>query len=88
MDEVHWWNTVLTATLGLFMFVLKGRADEITRVGKLLNQTREQVARDSVTRGEVDAAFKSLQVRIDNMGDRLSDKIDQMGRDSHNGTKF
>lgn len=88
MNEVHWWNTVLTAALGLFMFLLKGRADEILRIDKLLQKTREQVARDTVTRGEVDDAFKSLQMRIDSVGNRLSDKIDQMGRDNHNGTKF
>jgi len=88
VNEVHWWNTVLTAALGLFMFLLKGRADEILRIDKLLQKTREQVARDTVTRGEVDDAFKSLQMRIDSVGNRLSDKIDQMGRDNHNGTKF
>jgi hypothetical protein len=88
VNEVHWWNTVLTAALGLFMFLLKGRADEILRIDKLLQKTREQVARDTVTRGEVDDAFKSLQMRIDSVGNRLSDKIDQIRRDNHNDTKF
>ena len=82
-QEIVVWNLILSALVGLTMYLMKSKDEELTRVGKLLNQTREQIARDSVTRTEVDAAFKNLQARIDLVGDRLSDKIDSI-KDSGN----
>jgi len=82
-QEIVVWNLILSALVGLTMYLMKSKDEELTRVGKLLHQTREQIARDSVTRTEVDAAFKSLQARIDSVGDRLSDKIDSI-KDSGN----
>jgi len=76
--EIVVWNLVLSALVGLIMYLVRTKDDELSRVGKLLTETREQVARDTVTRAEVDAAFKNLQARIDLVGDRLSDKIDSI----------
>ena len=85
MDEVHWWNLILSAISGLVMYLLKSHSDEVKRVSKLLNQTREQVARDTISRTEASAAFKELQIRIDHLGDRLSDKIDSNNSRSGGG---
>ena len=47
--EMMLWNIALTAVVGIMMFLLKGKFDDLARISILLNKTREEVAREHVT---------------------------------------
>lgn len=72
--EMMVWNMVLSAVVALMGFLIKGKFDEISRLGILLNKTREEVARDHVTRQEFRADMQQLLDRFD----RLERKIDSL----------
>lgn len=68
------WNIGLTAVLGLVSWVLKSHADEVQRLQILLNRTREEMAKEYVTKAEVHADINRVITRIDN----LDAKIDRI----------
>lgn len=70
------WSAGLSAVLGLVGWILKGHADEVHRLQVLLNRTREEMARDYVTKTDVQASINMLITRIDN----LDNKIDALLR--------
>jgi hypothetical protein len=72
------WNVVLTAVVGLMGFMLKSKFDEVSRLGILLNRTREEVARDHITRKEVDDRVEKLVVHMDQRFNRIEQKLDDM----------
>jgi Tfp pilus assembly protein PilN len=72
--EMMVWNMLLSAVVALMGFLLKGKFDEISRLGILLNKTREEVARDHVTRQEFRADMQQLLDRFD----RIERKIDNL----------
>lgn len=76
--EMMVWNLLLTAVVAIMGFFLKGKIDELDRLGILLNKTREEVARDHVTRAEVNVMIDRLGDRIDRAVDRLEVKLDEM----------
>ena len=47
---------------------------ELARIGILLNKTREEVARDNVTKAEVDRIVEHIDARFN----KLENKIDQL----------
>lgn len=75
--EMMIWNIVLTAIVGVMGFLIKGKFDEISRLGILLNRTREEVARDHVTRKEVDDRFDKFVSHVDQRFNRLEQKLDE-----------
>jgi hypothetical protein len=58
--------------------MVKGKFDELDRISILLNKTREEVARDHVTRAEVNQTLDKLAERIDKSIQRLELKLDEM----------
>jgi hypothetical protein len=78
--EMMVWNIVLTAVVGLMGFLLKGKFDELSRISILLNRTREEVARDHITRKEVDDRVEKLVVHMDQRFNRIEQKLDDMQR--------
>lgn len=74
--EMMVWNIVLSAIVGVMGFMLKGKFDELSRLGILLNRTREEIARDHVTRAEMNLTVDKLGDRIDRAVDRLEAKLD------------
>ena len=78
--EMMVWNIILTAIVALIGFLAKSKFEEIDRLGILLNKTREEVAREHVTRAEVNQTVDRLAERIDNNFKRLEDKIDEMAK--------
>ena len=73
------WNIVLSAGLGLLSWVLKDKADELKRVTILLNRTREEVAKEYVTKVEVHADINRVLDRLD----RLDEKLDRLMETKH-----
>ena len=72
--EMMLWNVVLSAILGVMVFMLKGKFDELQRISILLNRTREEVARDHVTWEEVQRITEHIDARFN----RLEEKIDRL----------
>ena len=72
--EMMVWNIVLTAIVALLGFVVKEKFAELSRISILLNRTREEVARDHLTRAEFRADMAQLMDRFD----RIERKIDSL----------
>jgi hypothetical protein len=72
--EMMLWNVVLSAIVGVMGFLLKSKFDELQRLSILLNRTREEVARDHITRSEFRADMAQLMDRFD----RLERKLDRI----------
>jgi hypothetical protein len=72
--ELMLWNAALSVIVAIMGFFLKGRFDELDRLSILLNRTREEVARDHITRQEFRADMAQLLDRFD----RLERKIDNL----------
>ena len=70
--EMMIWNVVLTAIVALLGFIVKEKFAEHQRLSILLNRTREEVARDHITRNEFRADMAQLMERFD----RIERKID------------
>ena len=60
--------------LGIAGFFMSSKFKELERISILLNKTREEVARDHITRAEFRQDMKQLIERLDN----LSIKIDTL----------
>ena len=80
--EMMLWNIALSAIVGVMVFMLKGKFDELQRISILLNKTREEVARDNITRAEVRQDLDKIRDHFDNGFKRLEDKIDALGKRS------
>jgi hypothetical protein len=78
MDNMIW-NIILSAGLGLLTWVLKEKSDELKRVTILLNRTREEVAKEYVTKLEVHADINRVLDRLD----RLDEKLDRLMETKH-----
>jgi len=72
--ELMLWNIVLTALLGVVGWVLKDKSEEISRLQILINRTREEIAKEYVTKAEVHADINRVLDRLD----RLDEKLDRL----------
>ena len=68
------WNIVITIVMAVVGFFLKEKFNEIQRLSILLNRTREEIARDSVTQAEIDKILEHIDQRFN----KLEDKINQL----------
>jgi len=75
------WNVALSFVVGIMGFLVKGKFDELSRLSILLNRTREEMARDHITRQEFRADMQQILDRFD----RLEVKIDRMMAENKRG---
>jgi hypothetical protein len=85
--EMMIWNVVLTALVGVMAFMIKAKFEELDRLGILLNKTREEVARDHITRAEVRGDMEKLMERFDAGIQRLENKIDELAKSGRNAQR-
>lgn len=78
--EMMVWNVMLSAAVAVMGFLFKGKIDELDRLGILLNKTREEVAREHVTRAEMNVMVDKLGDRFDRAFERLEAKVEEIGR--------
>ena len=78
--EMMLWNAVLSFIVAAMGLMLKGKMDELNRISILLNRTREEVARDHITRKEVDDKVDRIVERFDDGFKRLEGKLDELAR--------
>lgn len=76
--EMMIWNVILSGIVAVLGFMVKGKFDELDRITILLNKTREEIARDHVTRAEMNVTVDKLGERFDNAFKRLEDKLDDL----------
>ena len=76
--EMMVWNVILTSLVGVMGFMIKAKFEELQRIGILLNKTREEVARDHITRAEVKADLQAIRDHFDDGFKRLETKIDKL----------
>ena len=68
------WNLILTGLVGLVGWAARTVWSEQQRLSILLNRTREEIARDYVTKQEVHADINRVLDRLE----RLDEKLDRM----------
>ena len=73
------WNLMLTAVVGIIGYIVKDKFDELQRITILLNRTREEVARENVTKAELDRIVTHLDHRFT----KLEGKIDELIKQHH-----
>lgn len=76
MSEIMLWNTVLSLVIGLLSWVLKEKSAELNRVTILLNRTREEVAKEYVTKVEVHADINRVMTRLEVLDAKLDRLIE------------
>jgi hypothetical protein len=74
MDVNTIWSAILSAMLAGLWFFIREKFEDIKRVERLLNVTREEIARDYATNSEV----QRVTDHIDQRFNRLEAKIDQL----------
>lgn len=80
MEATVLWNLVLTVLLGAVAFFMSAKFKELDRLSILLNRTREEIARDHITRAEfrqdmsrLFERFDAIEKKLDAFRDRRSD---------------
>jgi hypothetical protein len=80
--EMMIWNVILTALVAIMGYILKDKFEELNRISILLNRTREEVAREHITRAEVRVDLQALREHFDDGFKRLESKIDALSQRS------
>lgn len=65
------WSSILTAAIGLMAWTFKSKADEVQRLNILLNRTREEMAKEYVTKADVHADINRIIDRIEALDAKL-----------------
>ena len=68
------WNIFITLVLAPILYSIRQNTSEAKRIDILLNKTREELAREYVTKTELKNDFDVLISRIDKLGEKL-DKL-------------
>jgi len=74
------WNAALTLILGVVGWMLKSWADELQRLQILLNRTREEVAKDYVTKAEVHADINRVITRLEALDIKIDRLMERVGK--------
>jgi hypothetical protein len=78
--ELMVWNGVLTLILGLVGYFLRERSAEINRLSILLNKTREEIAKEYVTKKEMESDINRVIDRLDALDSKIDRLIEKRGR--------
>ena len=73
--EMLVWNLVLSTLVAMLGFFLKEKSAELNRIQILLNRTREEIAKEYVTKTDVHNDINRVLDRIDRMEAKLDDFI-------------
>lgn len=65
------WPATLSVLLALLGWMLKSYAAELQRIGILLNRTREELAKEYVTKTEVHADINRVMNRLEALDSKL-----------------
>ena len=68
------WNALITLVLAPIWFQIRQNAAELKRQDILINKTREEIAKEYVTKNELKDDMNAIMDRIDKIGEKL-DKL-------------
>jgi len=68
------WNIFITLVLAPVLYSIRQNSEESKRLDILLNKTREEIAKDYVTKNELKDDMGRLMDRMDKIGEKL-DKL-------------
>jgi Tfp pilus assembly protein PilO len=77
--EMMLWNVLLSLLLTGIGWVLKEKSAELQRIQVLVNRTREEMAKEYVTKQEMHADINRVLDRLD----RLDEKLDRLMGTKH-----
>ena len=70
---LQFWNAAITLVLGIMSYFIKEKFNDLDRISILVNKTREEIARDYITKIEV----RNDMDQIINRFDRIEAKLDR-----------
>ena len=70
--EMMLWNVILSFIAAIVLWMMKAHAEEVQRIQILLNRTREEIAKEYVTKDDVHGDINRVLARLD----RLEGKLD------------
>jgi hypothetical protein len=76
LDMMELWTGGLTIFVALIGYMMHEKFNDLKRIDILLNKTREEVARDNVTKAEVERIVEHMDARFN----KLESKIDELIR--------
>ena len=68
------WNILLTLIVAPLLYTIRGNTSENRRLDILLNKTREEIARDYVTKTELEGDME----RVFTLLDKIEEKLDRL----------
>ena len=68
------WNAIITLVLGPILYSIRQNVNEAKRLDILLNKTREEIAREYVTKDELKDDMKNVMDRLE----KLDEKLDRL----------
>tara|TARA_R100000541_G_scaffold25446_1_gene35056 strand:- start:392 stop:625 length:234 start_codon:yes stop_codon:yes gene_type:complete len=68
------WNVGLTAGFGFIVWWAKAQHEEQSRLRILLNKTREEIAREYVSKSDSSQVLSQIMIKFD----RIEEKIDRL----------
>jgi hypothetical protein len=74
MDINTLWSAGLSLVMGALWFFIREKFEDVKRIERLLNITREEIARDTATKAEV----ARVTDHIDQRFNKLEEKIDRL----------
>jgi hypothetical protein len=74
------WSGLLTMGFGVLGWIIKGYIDEVKRITILLNRTREEMAKEYVTKAEVHADINRVIARLEALDAKLDRIIESYKR--------
>lgn len=78
------WNFVLSTIVGIVALLARSKFEQLERISLLINRTREEIARDNITRTEVRADMHhTVQMLMDRF-DRIERKLDAIRSEAFN----
>ena len=68
------WNVLLTLVVAPLLYTIRGNASEAKRLDILLNKTREEMARDYVTKTELEGDMERVFTTLN----KIEEKLDKL----------
>mgnify|MGYP003352924637 FL=1 len=69
--ELMLWNVALSFVSALILMWIKATVDEMKRIQILLNRTREEIAKEYVTKNDVHGDINRVLQRLDRVDEKL-----------------
>lgn len=81
MEVTLIWSALLTFVLGFFGWILRGYVDDLKRITILLNRTREEIAKDYVTKSDAREDMNQVLDRLKALDNKLDRLLEERSRE-------